>query len=197
MIPRKMTATRNPPPPTPETRAFTFPPENLIKDHAPVLTAENLELTYEVAGIGHRFAAALLDHLILVFLLVALWVGASWVMQGLLNINTALNLWIFALIVFLNFLIYNGYFFFFEMLWNGQSPGKRQMGIRVIKEGGYRLDLTSSILRNIIRPIDTLPFFYALGGLLVALTPLHRRLGDIAAGTLVVLDPRPRWTPPR
>jgi uncharacterized RDD family membrane protein YckC len=160
-----------------------------------VLTAENLELSYEVAGIGHRFAAAFLDHLIIFIVLVGLWIGGSYLMFTLLQLRVAFNAWLIALIVLLHFIIYNGYFIFFEMAWSGQSPGKRRMGIRVIKEGGYRVDPASSIIRNITRLIDSFPFLYGLGGLLVALTPLHRRLGDTAAGTLVVKEPRPRWPP--
>ncbi|MHA2647515.1 MAG: RDD family protein [bacterium JZ-2024 1] len=175
--------------------AFAVAPSarDLIKDRAAVLTAENLELSYEVAGIGHRFVAAFVDHLILFGITIGLWGSGAWIIRTLSELRISSNLWVAGLIIFIQFAVYNGYFIFFEIRWNGQSIGKRRMNIRVIKEGGFRLDFTSSVIRNVMRVIDYLPFFYALGGALVALTPHHRRLGDIAAGTIVVVDPRPRW----
>lgn len=84
------------------------------------------------------------------------------------------------------FAIYNGYFIVLEWLMNGQTPGKRLLHIRVIKQGGYALRFFDTLSRNILRVVDFLPFFYGVGLVSLLLTRDSRRLGDLVAGTLVV-----------
>src|SRR5260370_3675981 len=75
----------------------------------------------------------------------------------------------------------------FETLWNGQTPGKRLLGIRVVRDGGYPIDLGSSVLRNLIR-IPELALGYSLSAISVLVSSQNKRLGDLAAGTIVVRD---------
>ena len=89
------------------------------------------------------------------------------------------------------FLISWGYDILFETLWNGETPGKRMLGLRVIKEGGYPVDFRAVLVRNLLRAVDTLPGvpmvpIYGLGLIAVLANTRYQRLGDMAAGTLVV-----------
>jgi len=81
-----------------------------------------------------------------------------------------------------------GYFTLFEVLWKGQTPGKRVAGIRVIKETGRPIDIPSAILRNLLRAVDFLPAMYGIGVTCMVLNRHSRRLGDFVAGTIVVHD---------
>ena len=85
-----------------------------------------------------------------------------------------------------SFALYNGYFILFEWLLNGQTPGKRLLHIRVIKQGGYALRFFDTLLRNLLRVVDFLPLFYGVGLTSLLLTRDSQRLGDLVAGTLVV-----------
>jgi uncharacterized RDD family membrane protein YckC len=148
-----------------------------------IRTPENLELTYELAGAGTRSAAYFVDILLLYLLLSLLqnlvvgtmtvisddWIGYALAAWGLLA-----------------FAITTGYFMIFELIWSGQTPGKRAVGIRVVKTGGYALRFGDSLVRNLMRAIDFLPVFYGVGLLSLLLTRHSQRLGDLVAGTLVV-----------
>jgi hypothetical protein len=92
------------------------------------------------------------------------------------------------------FLLNWGYFTLFEALWHGRTPGKRVARIRVIQRSGRAIGIFESMARNFIRYVDQIPFFYAVGVIAVFATRQHQRLGDLAAGTLVVRD-RPHETP--
>ena len=86
-----------------------------------------------------------------------------------------------------------GYYAFFELRWAGQSPGKRALGIRVISARGGKLRFPDVLMRTLLRVVDSpfgIPFVGLVGGLVALLDPLHRRLGDLAADTVVVLDAR-------
>ena len=78
------------------------------------------------------------------------------------------------------------YFIFFETLWNGETPGKRLLGLRVIKDAGYPVDFRAVVTRNLIRAVDFLPLFYALGFIVQLCGGQYKRLGYFASGTLVV-----------
>lgn len=96
------------------------------------------------------------------------------------------QLWMAAVAGLLFFALYNGYFILFEWLLNGQTPGKRLLHIRVIKEGGYALRLIDTLVRNLLRVVDFIPLFYGVGLASLLLSRYSQRLGDLAAGTLVV-----------
>lgn len=150
------------------------------RQHLEIETPELVVLDYEIAGLGSRALAAILDTLILFgwtvalfFLILSLAPGDSTIMA----IGTVVyfaSLW--------------GYFAFFEGLRGGQTPGKRRVGIRVVRDTGHAVTLGAAALRNLLRVADFLPPPYLLGALAVALHPRGKRLGDIVAGTVVVRD---------
>jgi hypothetical protein len=92
----------------------------------------------------------------------------------------------------LSFVVFWGYYIFFEYRWNGQTPGKRMVGLRVIREGGYPVDAFSVIVRTLLRLLDLLPSFYFLGIISILCTRNYQRLGDLLGGTIVVKQRAPR-----
>src|SRR6188472_93494 len=136
-----------------------------------VSTPEQVAFNYEMAGIGTRFVASLLDHLILgtamvlvycavVALVPTLGAGAfiSGDESGLSGIYFVL-----ALLVIVEFVIFWGYFVLFELVWNGQTPGKRAGKLRVIRRDGQPVHAGEVMVRNLVRIIDFLPAFYGIG----------------------------------
>jgi uncharacterized RDD family membrane protein YckC len=152
-------------------------------------TPENIELAYDVAGIGSRFVAAIVDSLIIVvaqvLLLYLMGLGL-----GALDAGESV---VVAVGAALSFLMLWGYYIVFELLWSGQSPGKRLAGLRVVREGGRPITFLAAAIRNLIRIIDFLPALYGVGVVVMFIDRRARRLGDLAAGTLVVKE-RPRLT---
>ena len=144
-----------------------------------VLTPESVEFVYELGGLGSRMLAALLDHAIILTTMGVIWVVAilSCAFTAFMSISIA---------IILTFLVHYGYFVYFEWKWNGQTPGKRLMDLRVIDDRGMNIDLFQSVVRNLFRFIYLTPFFYAVGGITSLLNEREKRLGDWAAGTLVV-----------
>jgi len=160
-----------------------------------VTSPESVTFTYDVAGLGSRFAALLIDlliQLLLLFALLAVAGGTLYIDVAVYNPKHArslgLSLWVWAALVLLTFAILWGYFVFFEMMWNGKTPGKRIFGLRVIRAGGYPVDLLASAVRNLIRYVDFLPGTYSVGVFTMFFSRHWQRLGDHAAGTLVVRD---------
>jgi len=141
-----------------------------------------------LAGIGSRFIALLVDYLIwFAGILFIGWIFAFF-MPGITAFSRLSQQWAVAIYVFLIFLFNWGYFTLFEAFWNGRTPGKRVARIRVIQRSGRAIGLFESMARNFIRYIDQIPFFYAVGAIAIFVTRDHQRLGDLAAGTLVVRD---------
>ncbi len=97
-----------------------------------------------------------------------------------------------AVQIALFFVLSIGYPILLEWLWSGQTVGKRVVGLRVIDEGGLGLKGTQIVVRNLMRAVDAIPAFYFVGGLACLLSKRSQRLGDLAAGTLVVRSPRSR-----
>jgi uncharacterized RDD family membrane protein YckC len=157
-------------------------------DQLSIETPELVAIEMPLAGIGSRFIALLIDYLI--------WVPAIFIVGKIFSVITpsiaAFNhlseQWTIAIYVFLTFLFNWGYFTLFEAFWNGRTPGKRIARIRVIQRSGRAIGLFESMARNFIRYIDQIPFFYAVGAIAIFATRDHQRLGDLAAGTLVVRD---------
>jgi uncharacterized RDD family membrane protein YckC len=163
-------------------------PEETLNIHTP----ENVAFGYQVAGIGSRFLAALADTaLILVLQFVV--VITYFVTMDLLEIDPfgTLSSWFAAAFVLLSFIFFWGYYILFEIFWNGQTPGKRWSGLRVICNDGTPVTLSESLIRNLVRIIDLLPAAYGIGVITMFLDKQSRRLGDLAAGTLVVHDRAP------
>ncbi|MBE9224816.1 RDD family protein [Phormidium sp. LEGE 05292] len=151
-------------------------------------TPESVELEFTLAGIGNRALALLMDYIALGFTLIVFWV--AWGIFTVIITDTFRNvrnvgLWLFAIAFFLNFCIYMAYFVFFEVLWQGQTPGKRYTKIRVIRDDGRRIGIQQATLRSLLRPIDDIMF---IGAFLIMLGRKEKRLGDMAAGTVVVQE---------
>jgi uncharacterized RDD family membrane protein YckC len=147
-----------------------------------VISTEKVPFHYRVAGLGSRFLAWLVDMALLGVLLIAGAVFWSPLEAGRPGLGQALMfIWQFVLLW--------GYFLFFEWLWQGQTPGKRLLGIRVISLEGTSASFLAVAIRNVLRVVDGLPLpflLYGLGVVVAACNRENRRLGDLAAGTLVV-----------
>lgn len=157
-------------------------------------TPERVTFAYEVAGIGNRFIAALVDSVLLgvmLFLLnIVILVGL-----GILNVGSGASGapdWIegllFALYALVSFIVFWGYYIFFEIVWNGQTPGKRLVGIRVLRTDGTPAHISEIVIRNLVRVVDFLPVAYGFGLVTMFFNRQARRLGDFAAGTLVIKE---------
>lgn len=155
-------------------------------------TPENVAFGYQVAGIGSRFLATLVDTLIIFFLQIVVMVAYSVIINILdADPSSSGSAWVAAIMGLVIFLFYWGYYVFFEMLWNGQTPGKRWTGLRVIRADGTPITLSESFIRNLTRLVDFLPAAYGVGIITMFIDKQSRRLGDLAAGTLVVHDRAP------
>jgi uncharacterized RDD family membrane protein YckC len=127
-------------------------------------TPENVSFAYDIAGIGSRFLAALIDSAIIVLLQVILF-GSVLLFASLIS-ETATDTmvgWMLAIAGIVSFLFFWGYYIFFEILWNGQTPGKRQVGLRVIRVDGTPITPSEAVIRNLVRLIDFLPTAYGVG----------------------------------
>jgi uncharacterized RDD family membrane protein YckC len=94
-----------------------------------------------------------------------------------------------AVSILIYFTVSIGYGMFTEWYWRGQTVGKRLLHLRVLDEQGMRLEFSQIAIRNLLRCVDMLPLFYAVGGITCALTRKAQRLGDLAASTIVVRNP--------
>jgi uncharacterized RDD family membrane protein YckC len=153
-------------------------------------TPENVTFGYEISGLGSRFLAALVDTLVIVILLVVMYMVtiAFLVSPPGKTLSQALGDWIIAGYALFTFAILWGYYIFFEMIWNGQSLGKRWLGVRVIRTDGMPITLVESVVRNLVRVVDFLPVYYGFGVVTMMISAQSRRLGDLAAGTVVVKE---------
>jgi uncharacterized RDD family membrane protein YckC len=159
----------------------------LPEDTLNIDTPENVAFGYRVAGIGSRFLAALADTTIILLLQMIVLGAAALLLRAFDTLET-LGTWLTAIFSLLAFFLFWGYYTFFEMLWNGQSPGKRWVGLRVIRMDGTPVTLTESVIRNLVRIIDFMPMAYGIGVVTMFVNTQARRLGDLAAGSLVVHD---------
>jgi uncharacterized RDD family membrane protein YckC len=173
-------------------------PLGSFADKLTIETPEQTALDFAIAGVGSRFLALALDTLIQMLVGLVVGIGGSILIGVISAAMPGAAMWGFALLVLFFFFLYFGYFAIFEIVWNGQTPGKRKAGIRVIKDSGRPLTAAESIARNLMRIVDWLPAFYAVGIVSALLTRENRRLGDLVAGSLVVreasfTDLKPAW----
>ena len=172
--------------PVPRTGA-----RSLLDQVVEVETPEQVVVSYSVAGVGSRAAAALVDYAICLAALLAVLVVARLAMLPFRGAVTRelTTPWVFALLMVAQFAILWGYYVLFEGLRDGQTPGKRQLGLRVVQDGGYSVTFAASAVRNIVRVVDMQPgIFYLVGIVSVALSRRGKRLGDVVAGTFVVRE---------
>ena len=154
-----------------------------------VETPEQVVVSYTLAGIGTRGAAALIDLLIMFVLTGTLWYVVASIPKFLPALREIGNGgWARAILIIGQFLILWGYFVAFEAIWDGQTPGKRVLGLRVVRNGGGGVDVGASAARNLIRFVDFLPFGYFVGMVSVIANQRNQRLGDLVAGTIVVRE---------
>ncbi|MCP5098637.1 MAG: RDD family protein [Chloroflexi bacterium] len=151
-------------------------------------TPENVAFDYEIVGIGSRFLAALIDTLIIAIIQAFVYLVILAILGFDLDITSPNFSLIIGLLTFLSFLMLWGYYIFFEIAWNGRTPGKKAVGLRTIRQDGTPITVTESIIRNLIRFIDFIPMGYGVGVITMFIDSKSRRLGDLAAGTIVVRD---------
>ncbi len=171
---------------------------DFLRQEYTIDTPENVTFGYDIAGIGSRFIGALLDTLILAVALFVLNLVIGMILawsigpQRLFAENDENIGWIGGLIIavyaLVNFVIFWGYYIVFELLWNGQTPGKRVAKVRVVRLDGNPAGFMEIVVRNLVRIVDFLPSAYGVGLLTMFFNQQARRLGDFAAGTLVVKE---------
>lgn len=155
-------------------------------------TPESVELDFKLAGIGNRAYALLIDYIIWSLILLFVLIFGIFFSLQLVDIwnyfggdDKSIKLWIFSIQLLILFVIYVGYFVLFETLWQGQTPGKRYVKIRVIRDDGRPVRLQQATLRALLRPVDDTLF---IGMLLIVFSKKEKRLGDWVAGTMVVQE---------
>ena len=149
-------------------------------------TPEQVSLEFSLATVGSRFLALAIDTAIQIGSALLLFIGVGIGAAAASFTLDQTGPWLMAILVLGLFVIYYVYFAVFESLWNGQTPGKRMIGLRVIHASGRPISALEAILRNIVRIADQLPGIYAVGIVCVFFTERSQRLGDLAAGTVVV-----------
>ena len=148
-------------------------------------TPERVDLTVDLAGVGSRTLAFLIDWTLL--MAVTLF---SFLVFGI--IAPATGAFAVVLVVVVLFVLWWFYFALFEIAWDGQTPGKRLLGLRVRKTGGYPIGWSEALIRNFLRIlIDLFAFWIPVGLLVMIATRRSQRIGDLAAGTVVVREGRP------
>ena len=154
-------------------------------------TPERVPLHFALASIGNRFIAAAIDHAIQGLTLALIFIAAV-VLSSFPIIERAMTSapkWVWAVAILILFLIFAGYFAFFEWIWSGQTPGKRWLKLRVIREDGRPITFWEASVRNLLRSFDMMPFpFYSVGLISVFSTNRDQRVGDMVAGTVVVRE---------
>ncbi|HKQ78721.1 MAG TPA: RDD family protein [Blastocatellia bacterium] len=159
-------------------------------------TPEHVELNFALATIGNRFLACAIDHAIQVTSLIIIYIIARTLSATvraaesvIINDAKEINLWIVAVMIIAGFLIFFGYFIFFETIWSGQTPGKRWLKLRVIQEDGRPINFFAALTRNLIRFADMIVQpFYSVGIISVFASERAKRLGDYVANTVVVKE---------
>ncbi len=146
-----------------------------------ILTPEHVEIRLQPAGPGSRFVALITDFMIVVS------ISSTFAAFAVPMLPAGLGTALWATV---NFVLTWGYHVYFEAFRDGRSPGKRLAGLRVVDGRGLPISLEQSFVRNIVRILDAAPLFYGLGGFACQLDRHRRRLGDMAADTLVIQESR-------
>lgn len=159
-----------------------------------VLSPEKTVLSFDLARLGSRVFAQLLDVLLILVGMFILYFLSMAIIAALIaageNPRSAVGLGIMPLMfaASLGWLIY---FILFEGLWNGQTIGKKALGIRVRMADGTPITFRAALARNLLRPADLLPFYYFLGFLAMFTNVRSQRIGDMVAGTVVLRERKP------
>jgi uncharacterized RDD family membrane protein YckC len=163
-------------------------------------TPERVPLAFALASIGNRFLAVAIDHFIQylsIFIVAWAFVNLSGVdiygaESKASELFQEMPKWTLAILIIIVFLIFAGYFIVFEWLWNGQTPGKRILKLRVIREDGRPITFWEALARNLLRIFDAVPGFvipvYSIGLITIFMSRRDQRIGDVFAGTVVVRE---------
>ena len=154
-------------------------------------TPERVPLHFALASIGNRFLACAIDHTFQVFVLAVIVISGLIIanVSSLENAIASAPKWVYAVMILLVFLIFSSYFAFFEWMWSGQTPGKRWLKLRVIREDGRPITFWEACVRNLLRTFDMMPApFYSIGLISVFVNGRDQRVGDMVAGTVVVRE---------
>ena len=156
-----------------------------------------MSIELPLAGVGSRFIAILIDYLIWGAAFVLLAVIAAIIIPALHFFGGVSANWAAGIFFLIVFLLQWGYFALFEAFDNGRTPGKIVAKIRVIHQSGRGINFVEALARNLVRFVDYLPGFYAVGVLAIFISKRNQRLGDMVAGSLVVRDREvdaPHWS---
>jgi uncharacterized RDD family membrane protein YckC len=145
-----------------------------------IATPERVSFSYQLAGLGSRIVAQMLDVLILSVVLFVILLATT----ALSSAGPSAGL----VFVIASFLLLNGYFIFFEGLWSGQTPGKKAARLRAVGDAGQPITFEQALMRNLVRNLDFLPALYGVGLVALFANGRGKRLGDMAAGTVVVRE---------
>jgi uncharacterized RDD family membrane protein YckC len=161
-----------------------------------IRTPENVEIQYRLAGIGSRGLALIIDNLVqiatsiilmLVFIIINLFFIDLKRIFGSEFFESSPT-WLIAILLIGTYLVRMGYFVLFETFWNGQTPGKKLLRIRTLKEDGYVAGFIEAMTRNLLRIVDILPGLYGVGIISIFISSKEKRIGDYVAGTIVVKE---------
>jgi uncharacterized RDD family membrane protein YckC len=174
---------------------------NTLEEKLLVDTPEAVGIEFEIAGVGSRIVAGLVDGFIMVLLLTVLVLApmiglASGIFErvshnlkgGSKSLLSGVDAVAVALIMLVSFVIIWFYYVAAELLTDGRSPGKRSAGLRVVRTDGFPIGLSESVVRNLVRAVDVVPGVYLVGLVTMLISPRTQRLGDLAAGTIVVRE---------
>lgn len=170
-----------------------------LDDYVRIITPENVAFRFRLADLGSRFIALFVDMLVQLVLFTVtatiIFIAgagvaalANIVLQGADTISSSIMNIAVSMIVVSLFLVEWGYFVFFEVRSGGQTPGKRLMKLRVVRDQGQPVRFFDSVIRNILRIVDLLPPLYLVGLISVLASKQNKRIGDLAAGTIVVRE---------
>ncbi len=162
-------------------------------------TPERVPLAFPLASIGNRFLAVAIDHTIQYLAIAVVFIGFMMIagagqstFGAFESLDKEMPNWIIAVMIFVLFLLFAGYFAVFEWLWDGQTPGKRLLKLRVIREDGRPVTLWEAIARNLLRIFDAFPGFllpiYSAGLIAIFMSNRDQRVGDLFAGTVVIRE---------
>ena len=163
-------------------------------------TPERVPLAFALASIGNRFLAVAIDHFIqYLAIFIIVWAfynlsgfGSTGLDSEAESVFQEMPKWTIAILILIVFTLFTGYFAIFEWLWNGQTPGKRLLKLRVIREDGRPITLWEALARNLLRIFDAVPGFvlpiYSIGLIIIFLSNRDQRIGDMFAGTVVIRE---------
>ncbi|QYG92393.1 RDD family protein [Iamia sp. SCSIO 61187] len=145
-----------------------------LDDRITVSTPEGVDLDLVVAGVGSRFMSSLVDSAVQAVVILPLLVlgGATAAGPGIASVG--------------GFLVIFGYPTVCDAFLDGRTLGRRATGLRLVTVDGGPVGFLAAAVRNIVRLVDFLPAFYSVGAIVALATARHQRLGDLAAGTVVV-----------